>query len=339
MSPNESSENPEPSPDSSAAESAPVAPPQPPQKRTLRESIRFWLSVIPGTKRDYFLLTLAVLDAIVILFSSNLLTLFPFMVTGAIVTFDIAVVTIWGLFFLHRFIREKNRWSYVSYHWYEIIGLIPVPLSSLRLFLLLRGAKLIIAYYKLGRSDQDVSLLLTRDLTFRFRDVIVDTIADAVFLQSLHRVDEVMSTLDYERVAKAAMERHRETLRAAVAESLSSKSMIGELRKVPLMGGFAKWLTDDVGLVVAEIMEQKVIGDIMRDISGAILGSMHTRLRELGVERIAPADIVPPHDSLLNGMPPLREEPSTTEEASAETNGSSASGPENDPQSKESSPA
>lgn len=259
-------------------------------QRTFRESVRYWLSVIPGTKRDYFLITLAVLDSLVILFSTNLITLFPFVVTSAIVTFDITVVVIWGLFFLHRFVKEKDRWSYVSYNWYEVIGLVPIPLSSLRFFLLLRAAKLVIAYYKLGKAEQDVSTLLTRDLTFRFRDAIVDTIADAVFMQSLHRVEEVMSTLDYEQVSRTAMERHREALRATVEESLSSKSMIGELRKIPLMGGFADRLTSEVGVVVAEILEQKVLGDIMRDVSASVLGAMHTRLRDIGVERIVPTN-------------------------------------------------
>ncbi|MEQ9363250.1 MAG: hypothetical protein RIF32_03350, partial [Leptospirales bacterium] len=259
--------------------------------RSFREAVRYWLSVIPGTKRDYFLITLGVLDSLVILFSTNLITLFPFVVTSAIVAFDISVVVIWGLFFLHRFITEKDRWSYVSYHWYEVIGLIPIPLSSLRLFLLLRAAKLVIAYYKLGRAEQDVSQLLTRDLTFRFRDAIVDTIADAVFVQSLRRVEEVMSTLDYEQVSRTAMERHREALRATVEQSLSNQSMIGELRKIPLMGGFADRLTKDVGLVVAEILEQKVLGDIMRDVSASVLGAMHTRLRDIGVDRISPLDI------------------------------------------------
>ena len=287
--------------------------PTPPARRTFREAVRFWLSVIPGTKRDYFLITLAVLDSFVILFSTNLIALFPFVVTGAIVTFDISVVVIWGLIFLHRFVKEQDRWSYVSYHWYEVVGLIPIPLSSLRFFLLLRAVKLVIAYYKLGRAEQDVRLLLTRDLTFRFRDVIVDTIADAVFMQSLHRVEEVMSTLDYEQVSTSAMERHRETLQATVSASLSSKSMIGELRSIPLMGGFANRLTNEVGVVVAEILEQKVIGDIMRDVSASVLGAMHTRLSDLGVERIVPADPDATSESLLRAQPPKKNSPESAD--------------------------
>jgi hypothetical protein len=109
-------------------------------------------------------------------------------------------------------------------------------------------------------------------------------------MQSLHRVEEVMTTLDYEQVAKKTMERHREELRTTVSNSLSNKSMIGELQKIPFMGVFADRLTNDVGIVVAEIMEQKVVGEIIRDTSALVLAAMHTRLRELGVERIASTD-------------------------------------------------
>lgn len=75
-------------------------------------------------------------------------------------------------------------------NWYEIIGV--VPFYFLRPFLILRGIKLLIAFYKLGQSGQNLSDIVTREITFRFRDVIVDTIADAVFLHSLERVEEVM---------------------------------------------------------------------------------------------------------------------------------------------------
>lgn len=278
------------------------------KQRGFREGLRYWLSVIPGTKRDYFLISLAVLDSLVILFGATLISLFPYALTGAIVAFDLVVVAIWALFFLTRLRKESDRWKYVSLHWYEVIGMIPVPLSGLRFFLLLRAAKLVIAYYKLGRADQDVSLLLTRDLTFRFRDAIVDTIADAVFMQSLHRVEEVMSRLDYEKVARSAMERHREDLQAAVAESLSDKSMVGELRKIPLMGGFADRLTAEVGVVVAEILERKVVGDIMQDVSASVLGAMNTRLRDLGVERIAAAT---PEETETGSQPGSAESSST----------------------------
>ncbi len=264
----------------------------PEPKKTLREQIRYWLSVIPGTKRDYFLLTLAVLDCSVIIFSEPLLAFLPVSVSGSILAFDFIVVAIWAAFYLRRLRREEDRWVYVTTHWYELIGMVPVPLSSLRFFLLLRAVKLAIAYYKLGRADQDTSTLLTKDFTFRFRDVIVDSISDAVFARSLERVEEVMLSLDYEKLARDTMDRHKEDLRASVSESLTNKSMIGELRRVPLMGGFADRLTADVGLVVAEILERRVIGDIMQDISTSILAAMHERLRQLDLERIAGASMV-----------------------------------------------
>ena len=217
------------------------------ERRSLREEFRYWLSVIPGTKRDYFLITLAVLDSTVILISGNFLSVLPAYLGLSIVIFDLLVVAIWGGYFLRRLLWEEDRWGYVTTRWYEVIGLIPIPLSFLRYFLLLRAVKLAIAYYKLGRSEQDVSRLVTRDLTFRFRDVIVDTIADAVFLKSLERVQEVMTSIDYEALSRKAIQENRESLRQAVSEALEARPIIGELKAVPIIGPFAGRLTGTTG--------------------------------------------------------------------------------------------
>lgn len=254
------------------------------QKQPVRKNLRYWLRILPGTKKDYFLITLAAVDILFLLIRNSYGQLLGGSAYTIFTIFDLFVIIIWALDFIGRFRREEDKLRFVQTHWYELVGM--VPLIVLRPFLLLRAAKLIIAYYKLGRSDHDVSRMLTRDITFRFRDVIVDTIADAVFLQSLQRVEEVMVRLDYSRLARAAFGENKDALRKIVNDSLMSKGMLAELNKVPLLDNVTQRLGEDVSEVVMEVMETEVVGDIMKRVVHGVLLEMTDRVRDLDVERI-----------------------------------------------------
>jgi hypothetical protein len=250
---------------------------------------RHFFRELPGKTSDYALLFLAALDILLLVALDWYGKFLIEKATLAIIAFDFFVLTIWLLDLVLRLRRSKNRLEFVKTHWYEFAGLVPIP--GFRLLLLLRAAKLVIAFYKLGRSEQRFSRLITRDITFRFRDIIVDTIADAVFLQSLGRVEEVMSRLDYGKVASHAFEQKKPELEEIVTRSLAEKSMVGELSKIPMMGGFVSRLGKDVTGVIIEVMETEAVGTIFKDIIQQILHDMSDRVKVLDVERLTGQEI------------------------------------------------
>jgi hypothetical protein len=200
---------------------------------------------------------------------------------------DIMVILIWGIDLslrVRKQLTEEKKRYYLLTHWYEVIGVIPIPLF--RPFLLLRGVKLAIAFYKLEKSGEEISKTLTREITFRFRDIIVDTIADAVFLQSLKRVEEVMIRLNYAELAKHVFKKYEKELTEVVKNSLYSTTMMGELSKVPFMKGFVNYAGEEISKVISEIMETEVFGNIMKEITKGILEEMYQRVQKLDVERI-----------------------------------------------------
>ncbi len=254
------------------------------QESQARRSIRQTLSLLPGRRWDYFLLSLVVIDTLLLLLRGSYDVFLDRRVSLGLIGFDFFVLTLWGIDFLRKLWKEEDRWKFITRNWYEVVGLVPIVM--LRPFLLLRGLKLGIAFYKLGKASENVSQSLTREITFRFRDIIVDTIADAVFLQSLGRVEEVMSRLNYAELARKAFQNHQEELDALVKDSLHSKSMMGELSRVPFMDGFINRIGTDVSKIISEVLEAEVAGSIMKEITRGILAEMHERVRQLDVERI-----------------------------------------------------
>lgn len=236
-----------------------------------------WLRALPGSGRDVFLLSFAVLDILLLLIYNSYKEILPKELYVYVIGFDFFVLTIWILELIAKFRKSKDPSSYFSMNWYEMIGV--VPFYFLRPFLILRGIKLLIAFYKLGQSGQNLSDIVTREITFRFRDVIVDTIADAVFLHSLTRVEEVMIRLDYNELAKRAFELHQDRFHAKVNESLQSKFLLGELSKIPFMGEISKRLGEDISSMITEILENEVTGEIMKQVTEGILKEMANHVK------------------------------------------------------------
>jgi hypothetical protein len=242
---------------------------------------------LPGRSADYNLLLIAFIDIVLLMIINTygvfLQKQYNFFVYGL----DIMVILIWGIDLslrVRKQLTEEKKRYYLLTHWYEVIGVIPIPLF--RPFLLLRGVKLAIAFYKLEKSGEEISKTLTREITFRFRDIIVDTIADAVFLQSLKRVEEVMIRLNYAELAKHAFKKYEKELTEVVKNSLYSTTMMGELSKVPFMKGFVNYAGEEISKVISEIMETEVFGNIMKEITKGILEEMYQRVQKLDVERI-----------------------------------------------------
>lgn len=252
--------------------------------RNFIQRVKYWRSVLPGTARDYFLLGLAAIDVFFLLFVNSYKEFIHKDIPAYILAFDLFVIFLWGIEVWIKIRQKKDIKKYLRTNWYELIGII--PLFFLRPFLLLRGVKLAIAFYRFGTSGQNVSEVLTREITFRFRDVIVDTIADAVFLHSLERVEEVMLRLDYSQLAKEAISKHNDQLNSKVNESLQSKFLLEELSKIPFMSQISHKLGEDIGRMIAEVLETEVIGDIMKDITANILKEMAEHVKKLPLERI-----------------------------------------------------
>ncbi|MBM9502244.1 hypothetical protein JWG44_18470 [Leptospira sp. 201903071] len=243
-----------------------------------------WLRALPGSGRDLFLLSLAAFDVLLLLIYNSYKEFLPKELYAYVIGFDFFVLVIWGVELITKFRKSKDPGTYFSMNWYEVVGVI--PFYFLRPFLLLRGIKIIIAFYKLGQSGQNLSDIVTREITFRFRDVIVDTIADAVFLHSLERVEEVMIRLDYSQLAKRAFELHQTQFNAKVNESLQSKFLLGELSRIPFMGEISKRLGEDISTMITDVLENEVTGEIMKQITEAILKEMANHVKKLPIERI-----------------------------------------------------
>ncbi len=251
-----------------------------------------YLDNLPGRPQDFDLLFFISIDLIFILIYNSYALLLPETFKYFVYFYDFLISFIWAVDLYIRIKHQRDKTKKIHYlktHWYEIIGLLPFPV--LRFFLLLRGVKIAIAFYKLGKSEEIISRAITREITFRFRDIIVDTIADMVFLQSLKRVEEVMLKLNYTELAKSAFKKYENELNQVVKESLNSTVIMKEFSKIPFTSSIVSYAGDEISKIMSEILETEVMGNIMKEITKDILKEMYKKVQKLDIERLTQQDI------------------------------------------------
>lgn len=255
-----------------------------PDVRNLKEYIRFWIKLFPASKKDYFLFILTIVDLILMEINNSYKVFLPgYFVTGVFV-FDFLVILIWVLDFRKRYKRHENKLEYIQINWYEIVGML--PFSLLRPFLLLRAVKMGIAAFKLANSNIDPNKLKTREVYLKFSDVIMDTISDNVFLQSIDRVRDVMRRLEYDQLVDKIYSDYESEIKDSVKDVLYSKTSMKDLAKLPLFSVIENKVTGEISESMRDILKSKIMADVIRTITTEILDQMEKRVTMLDVERI-----------------------------------------------------
>lgn len=244
-----------------------------------------WIQFLPISKKDYFKHLLLIIDCIFILFRVSYESFLSININLWLFIFDIVTYLFWLIDISYRSGIKKDRLAYFKNRVYYILGLFPFPIF--RLFLLISTIKQIIIIYKyIKRGEKDKSIFIDKELNFTFFDFFIDTISDAIFLRSLERVDEVMSRLEYDKISKKIISNHKENLRTVVRTSMSSKTAIGRLDSFPLFHGIADQMSEDVTGMMIEAMQNKVMGDLLRELNIHILNEMKRHVMELDLDRI-----------------------------------------------------
>lgn len=260
-----------------------------PNKETsIFKKIRYFFRTIPGSKKDHFFLSMVLLDLFFFLVENSYRSILSKDILVFFLGFDFFVIFIWGLDLFKRFRRAEDKVEFLFIYWYEILGIL--PFNFFRPFLLLRALKIWLAYIKLFGSEKDIAKLSTKEITYKFRDMFINTISDAVFLKSLDRVEEVMIRLDYAKLSKSIIEKYEARLLYEFNRSMKTKEVAGAMARMPLLEKFAQQMSEDYAKVFKEMLETEVMGEIIKEFTREIMRRMASQVKSLEKERIVGQD-------------------------------------------------
>ena len=147
--------------------------------------------------------------------------------------------------------------------------------------------KLVIITYKfIQRGEKDTKQFISRELNFRFIDLFVDAISDAIFLRSLERVEEVVEKMDFQDLTKDILAKNKQDLGKAVKESLESKNFVKRINALPFMTEVTNKVSDEITEVLLETLSTEVVGNMLKEVNLRLLHVMDDRVRKLSLDRI-----------------------------------------------------
>jgi hypothetical protein len=244
-----------------------------------------WLLFLPINKWQYFIHLILILDTILILVRNSYDALFSEYVRWGFIGFDLLVAFIWSFDLFNKLNVSEDKIQYARTRWYKFVGIVPIPFF--RFFLFLATFKLIIITYKyIKRGESNKELFTDNEMHFSFFNFFIDSVSDAIFLNSLARVVEVTKRVDYSKVSKEIMLEHGEEVRAAVEKSLLSMKAVKSLNSLPILSNLTKELTDDVTRLILETLEMEITGKILKETNLYMLKEMDKHVRELSLDRI-----------------------------------------------------
>ncbi len=253
--------------------------------RIFFENLHPWGPYIPISKKEYFLHIILFLDLVFFLFLNSYEAFLPRIYSGVSFLFDMFVVTLWGIQVIFKIGRSQNKFDFISTNWYLLPGLVPFPIF--RFFLILATIKLVIITYKfIKRGEKDTKQFTSRELNFRFIDLFVDAISDAIFLRSLERVEEVVEKMDFQDLTKDILAKNKQDLGRVVKESFESKNFVKRINTLPFMTEVTGRVSDEITEVLLETLSTKVVGSMLKEVNLRLLHVMDDRVRKLSLDRI-----------------------------------------------------
>lgn len=221
--------------------------------------------------------------------------------------------------------QYKSWWHYPIFHWYDLLGCIPV--GSFRFLRVLRLISILVRLQRLGVID--LSNTAVFKFLKRYYGIFVEEVSDRVVvnvlngvqdeiqhgnefqdrlikdvLQPRHAVlaDEIVSRA--EQTTQVLLAKHRDTVRdyihGVIAQAMSHNPELKLVGHVPVLGGLVnRQLDHAVGDIVANVVEQMVqdlssetVHGMVKNVTEEILNNLSTQPSTGSVDALAVANEV-----------------------------------------------
>lgn len=226
---------------------------------------------------DWLVSALAVVSVVLL----GYITFFPVddMVGRRLFVADTVLCGIFALEFGWRWRRAGRQRRFLSRHWYELVGMIPVAHPALQAQQLLRAAVLLM------RAERAVERLFGARLVARATGALVDVIKRPITVAVLDEVVDVLRTGHYSRNVARAVQGHREELRAMILEKIKEDSRAGRLSALPFHDDIVRAVSDTVLRVLHEVLNDprtdELVSDMLRENVEQIRAAVRGRYQPL----------------------------------------------------------
>jgi voltage-gated potassium channel len=198
---------------------------------------------------------------------------------------DWAICGVFFIEFVSRMLLQKERLNFVFRNWYDILGMIPFTHPVLRGFRILRLVRVFGTLIRLKRAiDRLWGDGFAVEMVRKYKSIIVEVVTDAVVLQILNIVEEVLQKGNYRKSLQDTLNDHRPTVQNLVKKHLDDSPTLGRLSRLPGVGKIQESLITEVSDIVFEFLSDPQFENIIKDVIAASVATIREEVKKLDAQ-------------------------------------------------------
>jgi hypothetical protein len=170
---------------------------------------------------------------------------------------EYGLIALFALEFLFALARHEHRVAYAVRNWYEVLALVPVTSGPVLAWSWYPAIAVAVVLARFGRV---VDRLFGDEAFYRIvartREVVVESVADAVTLRVLDQTLAVLQKGEYTRNLADALETHGDDMMAIITEKVKKDPEVGAVRHLPFF---------DSLVATSAKVTQRILIDLLRD--------------------------------------------------------------------------
>lgn len=234
----------------------------------------------PITTKDWALLGLAILDILMLLGRDVYGEFLSETQRQIIYGIDLAIVGIFAIEFLAELGRASRKTQYVTAHWYNLVGIVPIATITFRAFRLVRILHIWVVRTFPSEGEATWTTALVRGIIGHYKDVLLEEITDPIILTSINAIEPPLVRAQFAARLGETLAERRDHLHGVVNEAVRSARGAKHILDFQYGRNLVHGITDAaIDSIVASLNSQElneVISESIKD----ILDEVRQRVRE-----------------------------------------------------------
>ncbi len=224
-------------------------------------------------------MTLALVDVLALLLRRELLLPDPY--ARWIVWFDRGALAIFAVEYGVSVLRAEERARFVRATWYDLVGLVPLPIAALRVFRLLRVPHVLFwgSRYP-ARADREFGGAYAVALFRRYEPIIVEDLTDPLLVRLLQILREALAKGRYAQTVGESLNARRDRVHGVVVRALREKRALRVALAAPLAEGALRAAEDQLVDVVVAVLTDPELDAVLKESVDESLAELQRKLAQ-----------------------------------------------------------
>lgn len=239
---------------------------------------------------DAFMVILAAVDVVALLLRRELELPEPW--ADLIVRLDWALVAFFAGEFVVSLARSGEPGRFVRANWYDLVGLVPLPVAFLRVFRLLRVPHILIWGSRFpSRAEREFGGAYAVALFRRYEPVIVEDLTDPVLIRLLDVLRQALARGRYAQAIGEGLDQRRDRLRESVLRALQQKPALRLALAAPGAKAAVAAIEDELVDIFVAMLTDPELDAVIKESMDDALRELQTRIaeKERGLVPVTPA--------------------------------------------------